>query len=142
MRKLIIFYLSLVSIITANSQSSCFQYTYDANGNRVTREVIVCPRQNSNDVNSNEVISTTQLSDMTFLVYPNPTEGNLNLKIENLKPESKGIIIVTDINGRIIFQSEKITESNTINLSYVASGNYIMKLVIDNKSKEWMVVKK
>lgn len=86
--------------------------------------------------------STQQLNgDHKITVYPNPTKGELKIDITNLCGENQGMIMLTDIQGRIIYKNENLNQSSILDLSSQASGNYLLKVMIDGKSSEWVVGK-
>lgn len=61
-------------------------------------------------------------------IYPNPTKGNFS--IENLDDAS---IYITNIMGNVIAAKESVTGSTSFDLSGVAKGMYLVKIVSDNK---------
>ena len=72
-----------------------------------------------------------------LVIYPNPTNDVLNLNsTDNL---NDAIYTVFDINGKRVLNS-KLT-SSTIDVSQLASGNYILRLIIGNKIKSQKFIK-
>jgi hypothetical protein len=66
-------------------------------------------------------------SNWNFVVYPNPTRDNISITV----PEN-GIIRLFDLSGKIIL-TERITEGkNTIVLSEIATGNYMIEFESEN----------
>ncbi|RAJ17518.1 putative secreted protein (Por secretion system target), partial [Gelidibacter algens] len=71
-----------------------------------------------------------------FLIYPNPTFGDVNINISNVKSISS--IHLYDSSGRLLY-SDKINEGDqkvyekTISLSGYPSGLYLLKLVDNEK---------
>jgi len=158
MKKIIIIGLILLIGLVAKSQK--YMYSYDNNGNRIKREFIpfkitkdtVATDSTANITDSATVAATNQaaqqqqqcetmLGEQKITVYPNPTKGELTIDISNFKNESQGMILLTDMQGRILFKNENINSANTLNLSSTAFGNYILKILIDGKSNEWIIVK-
>lgn len=64
-------------------------------------------------------------------IYPNPSNGVVNIAISNIDAKEL-FITITDIQGRVIYQSnEKITSSSfntSVNLSDASKGVYLVKL--------------
>jgi len=135
-----------------------YVYGYDANGNRISRMEVpfkipkdtVTTDSTANITDSAKVADNNQanqqhfetmLGEQKITVYPNPTKGELTIDITNFALGSKGFILVTDMQSRIIYKSENINPTNIINISAAAPGKYIMKLLIDGKSNEWIIVK-
>ncbi|HLV13929.1 MAG TPA: LamG-like jellyroll fold domain-containing protein [Xanthomarina sp.] len=76
-----------------------------------------------------EVVETLGVEELDLLgalrVYPNPTNGILNLS-SNLDTEV--LVTVYDLNGRVLLDTSCNQNSNSINISHLNSGVYILKL--------------
>lgn len=66
-----------------------------------------------------------------FNVYPNPTNGLLNIRINNFT--GKASINVIDINGRTVYSNvnNDFNVESSINLNNLSSGMYIIKVTAD-----------
>lgn len=104
------------------------------------------------DVISNPTINQTlniieganQLSVDQFLIsdlimYPNPTTHSLNLNAENYTL-NKSEYSVLDMNGRQVLKGKLF--NNTIDVSKIQSGNYILRLNNNGKVKAQKFIKK
>ncbi|MEO5570090.1 MAG: T9SS type A sorting domain-containing protein [Bacteroidia bacterium] len=90
---------------------------------------------NVTTVGVNEVISGVSLN-----VYPNPTEGLLNISTQFENPENMQFV-VTDALGQVVYQTTPKTtigELTTIDLSQAAKGIYFIEL----RTTKGKVVKK
>ena len=67
------------------------------------------------------LLSTLKSQKEKFIIYPNPSDGLVNIQNEVLKA-----IQVFDLNGRMIKQFEP---SNQIDLSEISKGIYVIKLI-------------
>ncbi len=73
-----------------------------------------------------------------FLVYPNPTSGNLNIKISGVLTVSN--ITIYDLSGKMLFNEMISAEDGqlgferTLDLSNYSDGLYLLKLVDDQKT--------
>ena len=72
----------------------------------------------------------------TFELYPNPTEGDVQIDLSKLEVK-KVDISVYDISGKEVFRN-KITDKNlidqkNINLSFLETGTYIVTILSDKK---------
>ena len=163
MKKIITIGILLFVVLIAKSQH--YKFSYDNNGNRIKREFIPLRMSQDTITDSTSILKDsairastnnnpqqmqlsqqqqkyeTTLGDQKINVYPNPTKGELNIEITNLLENSHGIIQVTDMQGMLIYKDESITASKTINLSKAAPGSYIMRVVINNESHEWIIEK-
>jgi len=63
----------------------------------------------------------------SFIVYPNPARGNLNLKLGNDITENEILgISIYNLGGDLIFKTEKYSES--IDIHQLAHGTYLLKI--------------
>jgi hypothetical protein len=139
MKKLITIILVFFSIILF-SQSYIIKYSYDDAGNRVKREKIAFAISANMDAQLKTDTVVEQIADKNIRIYPNPVNETLNIFVEEYEGEV-GILYLFSLNGRLI-ATKKITESNTkINFINQAPGSYIVKIMINNKTKEYTVVK-
>lgn len=104
--------------------------TYDGQG------MMSVARYNNPDVSA--PLSVNELTQKNISVWPNPTEGKINLQgIESNKIN----IVIHDISGRIIFSttSEQEENNHTLDLSLLDSGYYIINIQsIQEKNKTIM----
>ncbi len=80
----------------------------------------------------------TQISAEEFSIYPNPTNGVVNLdlagkQIQNLK--------LVDVTGKIISEKSRVNSIETIDLSNFANGLYLVILQTENGTQSFKVIK-
>jgi hypothetical protein len=76
-------------------------------------------------------------------VYPNPTRGNITIRVSNANLSSNGIII-TDVLGRTYSSGavKKIySNSVQVDLSNLRSGIYFIKVMVNDTFKIFRVIK-
>ena len=72
-----------------------------------------------------------------LLIYPNPTEGLINIQSEDMIDK----IIVRDIFGKTVFTDEKAQKNKKINLSNFQSNVYCISYLINDKwESEYIVI--
>lgn len=64
-----------------------------------------------------------------FIVYPNPAKTIVNIKVDNLV--GKGEIILTDLLGKQIKQQLLSLGNNSINVSHLAKGMYLINIITE-----------
>jgi len=139
MKSLITITLVFFSIILF-SQNYIIKYSYDNAGNRIKREQIAFAISGNTDTKLKTDTVIEQIADKNISIYPNPVTETLNIYIEEYESEI-GTINLYSLEGRLI-TTKKITDSNTkINFINKAPGSYIVKIIINNKTKEYTVVK-
>jgi hypothetical protein len=65
----------------------------------------------------------------TINIYPNPSDGIINIDIENI---NNATIEIYDVNGSMIFSKALHSESEKIDISGFAEGIYLVKVKQDN----------
>jgi hypothetical protein len=86
-----------------------------------------------------EVLSTEQLEDVAFQVYPNPSDTQIFLKgNENF---SDFEIQIVNIHGQIIQKNQYTVESQSIDVSNLESGIYFIQLFNESKKGNTKFVK-
>ena len=73
--------------------------------------------------------TVTQNSEV-FNVYPNPAHTSINIKLDRLL--DKGVIVVTDLFGKQFKKMQASIGVNTINISDLSKGVYIVSLITVN----------
>src|SRR5690606_7547785 len=68
-----------------------------------------------------------------FTIYPNPNKGDFTVKL-NQNSIGKSSIKITDISGRIIYQTIISGSQFDIKLPNVTSGNYFFEIENNNQS--------
>ncbi|MCL9808151.1 T9SS-dependent M36 family metallopeptidase [Flavobacterium luminosum] len=65
-------------------------------------------------------------------IYPNPTNGNLNISIDRDVTDS--VITIVDLNGRVVYSenTQSISGVKTLNLNQLQSGIYILNIKGEN----------
>jgi extracellular elastinolytic metalloproteinase len=78
--------------------------------------------------------------DELFRIYPNPTNGLLNIRINGYVGKTN--IDVVDVNGRLVksFKNANFNTEATIDLSSLQTGVYVVKVVADNVNYTQKVV--
>lgn len=117
--------------------SQTIEYTYDPAGNRVLRE-IVFPRLKTED--------STQYNDMlaghSVKIFPNPTEGILNVEIENASEGFNATVAIFSSNGMLVGEEKDITTSMSFNINNQPSGIYFLRFQAGEETKTWRIIKK
>jgi hypothetical protein len=116
-------------------------YNYDKAGNRTDRTICLKSIPANADSNSTSQPFTEILGEITITLYPNPTQGQLTIKVANMPFDSKGEIILSDITGRLILEQNALKETTLIDISSQSTGLYVLRIRIGDKVSEWKVIK-
>jgi len=72
-------------------------------------------------------LGVNEFSDAKIAVFPNPSSGIFNIQLQKSVPNAA--ITVSDLNGRIVFQSKaQNLKEHSLNLGGLQSGMYILKI--------------
>ena len=151
----------------AQEKTTNITYSYDAAGNRYNRSLIVKePKLDSttnkedsifyassgyNELNGEQKLmgdATTVQQQIDLIavydlkVFPNPTEGKLQLVIGNYSNALQGEIRLYQLTGSLLLTQKTISNRNIIDLSGMPVGSYMLELVIAGKKVVWKVIKK
>ncbi len=90
----------------------------------------------SNTINlyENSQITSVKKSEMPtgFIIFPNPSNGEFNISLENNNNEKTKFIEIFDIQGRNIFEAQFIDYQYNINIENVNKGIYFIKIFDNN----------
>jgi hypothetical protein len=137
---------------TMNAQK--ISYNYDESGNRIKRYIIVTKSlaiDTSNYTVDNDSISDnlTELSiwddekkdAFEVLVYPNPTNGILEIELPELKPNQKAQAYLYSRKGLLVKQIDRLQRRQTIDISALSVGIYVMRITVDDKTVIRSIIK-
>ncbi len=121
--------------------SGPIRFVYDAAGNRITREIVMDSR--ATETTEIENILFEQIATHEIKIYPNPTEGQLKIEIENPENIHNCTFSITEVNsGKLILQEQATLPVTNINISNQPTGVYIMIIDIDGEQSSWKIIKK
>ena len=104
-------------------------YGASSDGNNSILEVFTTPTPNA--TNNQTSLSNDDLNSANVIVYPNPVSDGI-LNINDSFEGSSLEVIVFDIPGKQL--TTKLINSNAIDVSYLNSGYYIIKIIQGSKT--------
>jgi YD repeat-containing protein len=117
-------------------------YGYDSAGNRVSRTIEVVRSSQGTVEEEPPVVYSEMLSDIELKIYPNPTEGLLNIEIYNLPEGQTANIWLYNLSGNLITSFKDVSDSVSMNISGQPAGIYLMKIMAGEYQTEWRIIKK
>jgi hypothetical protein len=139
-REVLTLILMLISIVT---YSQTISYEYDSAGNRITRTVVTLKSaETSSSEEEEEEIVTDTWDEMIITIYPNPTEGELQLSITGGGLKDSYTYKIYSSEGKLILNGN-INElgTTTLSLSGESSGAYILVLSGNGENKSYKIIK-
>lgn len=140
---LLLFLLSAVPLFAQD-----VEFTYDLNGNRENR--IIDMSKSSDNINDSTNINdeklpkiyTETLNNHTVTIFPNPSEGAFQVKIEGLEDDVKGSLTLTSLSGIVIYKLDNIKPENNIDIRNTEGGTYFLSIILNDQKSTWKVIKK
>lgn len=140
LRSLCIF-LSFYVVFDVQAQS--ILYEYDEAGNRTSRTYyqVQMPQERSAKITPDTVVVKTQSSALSVKVYPNPTKGDLILSIDGLEQSKTVTLRLFDPNGTQILQKNVSAGTNSINMSKMKTGLYLLQVINAKERLNFKIIK-
>lgn len=141
MRPILLATCLLMCLLSARAQESV-SYSYDNAGNRTTRTIVLsnaATRSMLQDEAPKPYVEKTVSGQIT--IYPNPTQGALTLEITGMETID-GQAAIYDLSGSLLYQTDVSAETQRFDLSSYANGVYILRLVMQGKTRNWKIIKK
>lgn len=116
------------------------RYDYDGAGNRLTRYIVMSPNRVAKSTSIDEFLSDS-LSKRNIRIYPNPTQGLLRIRIEQLSEDDICSIRLFSLSGhQILFMPLQATETE-LNISDQSNGIYILQILLNGEASSWKIIK-
>lgn len=138
--------LVLLSTICVETSMAQISFSYDANGNRTAKEIVLSSMKNedfsdSENVDKDFSIFDDKIGDMQIKIYPNPTKRFLRVDIQNSDSDISGHIEILSNIGKTIYKTSNISLNNQINLSDQPHGVYVMRINLNGYVSVWKIIK-
>lgn len=144
MRLFIPFSLGLLlsfSGLFAQETIDTIKFSYDAAGNRIAREIIYY-EGGAKSARVNKEKEEEPEFEQGLNVYPNPATHSIYVTLnEEVLEADRQALLVFDNLGKVLFQTQSLEQLNQIDIASFPNGTYILKLIYDQKHKEWIIVK-
>lgn len=139
---IIVIALCCASMICHAQQNHTISFSYDSDGNRVTREIVI-PRMDYDKSETNENLpkATDFFKTATIELYPNPTCDQFIVEIKEGEFEVPIKACLTNISGSVLFQKTIRNSLESFDISMLASGIYFLKLTTVNETHIWKIIK-
>lgn len=132
-KALIAFVWILVCTSGIHAQQMVYDYGYDAAGNRIRRRVVVLTRDIPG-MTEVEKAGQDALDDGNVRLYPNPTQGEVNVELADGGELVK--YALTDASGRLIGSGSEPTSSLRLDLSGHPDGVYLLEMVFQKEDRK------
>jgi len=128
--------LTMLAIFHVSGQSIAF--TYDNDGNMESRYVVTL-KGGTIEENPSEIVSI-ELDEQKITVYPNPTKGEICVKILPLKHEEESFMRLFDSAGHLLEIKKIISEQTYLEISG-NPGVYLLNIHLGTNISKWKIIK-
>ena len=139
-------------------QPTRMTFTYDANGNRITRSLVLksvavdsdtvvdysafTKKQNLQEDDAGFLHSTDDKFDaMEVSIYPNPTHNVLHLSVINADDSINMRTVLTTSTGAILHNRTVTVQNESFDFSSYPCGVYFLHMTIGEEHHVWKVIK-
>lgn len=126
------------------AQNAEAHFTYDACGNRILKSLQLKKTEengkNVEDRNAYVSTATEYIQEMEIGLYPNPTEGRFTVTLSDTPNATMEAILAT-ATGVVIERHRFMDLRHEFDLSRQPAGLYILRLVLDDETRTWKIVK-
>lgn len=87
---------------------------------------------------SQNTMSVSELENSSFKVFPNPSKGNLNIMLSDVRPTEVSIL---DVTGRVVLADSMNEQMKSVDISNFNTGIYFIHLINSKESRVIKIVK-
>jgi hypothetical protein len=125
-------------------------FSYDANGNRIQRWVTIdkivkadtADSLHQDNISKNRVNGADNKQGQRISLYPNPTQGLLDLQITGMKDGETAEYIFVSLTGQELLRKKTGSPQTRIDISSFAPGSYVVNVTLGSRLERWKVMKK
>ena len=146
MKHLLMLLVILLTGITSFGQT--IYYRYDASGNRTARDIVLKQSkggdsytEKNNEEDQPPEVYSDQLGKNSIRIYPNPAESHITVEIQGLEEDKGDLIYLYDQTGRLVLTLSAVTYNNTLDLSGLTQGIYLMVIKLKSGTTKWKIIK-
>jgi len=161
MKKLIfsVIFLSFAIMQLHSQNNGSVNFEYDNSGNCIVKYKTIVMYSASAPTDENEIITdsaailndaagSTQVQiedsvgEVNIVIYPNPTDGILNIMIQNSDGQTPVNYVLMQSSGKYLFGGATSDNPFALNLSGFSNGVYLLRLTINGNTRTYKIIKK
>jgi hypothetical protein len=81
-----------------------------------------------------------EVDELSVLIYPNPTSDRVIVNVQNEFDKNSSIVLL-DMKGNVLQTVPTINQINEFDLSSYTKGSYILRIINNKKSSNWVIIK-
>ena len=134
--------MSFIPVLMFCQKGYGLEYIYDKAGNRKSRIIVPLPTKPLKSSIIDNPPVEHNIGPLEVKIFPNPTQGNLLVEIQNGDAENEYYLYLYDSSGKLLI--EKVQQGDggkQLNLSSFSSGIYILLLKTPVGKMEYKIIK-
>lgn len=142
--RLPLFLLLCITTICGVAQTRSVQFTYDNAGNRTGRAIVLASAPKSRGYANDSVkteIYTDTFAEYQFLVYPNPTQGELKIELRGFPEGANYHLLIANASGKVVINHTTQDNPTVANLTECPAGIYILRIQYKDYTKEFKIIR-
>ncbi|MCX6244306.1 MAG: T9SS type A sorting domain-containing protein [Bacteroidetes bacterium] len=132
-----------------NPATPTVHFSYDANGNRFQRWVTIekiAKVDSADSLHQDTIIKSFNRNagnnmDQNISLYPNPTQGLLDLRITDMQEGKTAEFVFVSLTGQELLRKKTALSVTNIDISNFPPGSYIFTITLDKRMETWKVIK-
>lgn len=144
-KALLILFLSAFIVPSLAQQNATTTFAYDANGNRIIRQIDFAKFSENGKDFGNETPNLPYIEDalgrIQISVFPNPTQDKVNLTVLDNPSHEQLQVLVASQTGQVLRKKTITDQQELIDLSGYSSGIYFLELTNKEEKHVWKIVK-
>jgi len=121
-------------------QTNTIIFSYDLNGNRVLRQIVIDSDEKANN-EMTSVPAAYTFETISLTLFPNPTKGKFYISINGLNTATALRATITTNTGAIVCDKPICSPSEDFDLTQQPAGIYLLCLTSSCKSHTWKIIK-
>lgn len=141
-KKILLF--SLFALFASAAVAQTVQFAYDETGNRISRTIVLTiPSLRADGSGQDEALLFEEqlAADLEVKIYPNPTEGLLQIEILGMELDEKAQFALFGLNGEKLLQTAATSQLTPVDMSKYPAGIYVLRLTVRGKPMDYKIVK-
>ncbi|MFO7575178.1 MAG: T9SS type A sorting domain-containing protein [Bacteroidales bacterium] len=118
-------------------------YSYDANGNRTCREIVIeqlMPLEFP--VTTPEEFKPIKVEQEFFMkVFPNPTRGKIKIELSGFEVGFRSKYFVYNLNGNLLLTKAINSNEMEVDLTGLRDGVYVLRIRMEKEVYDWKIIK-
>jgi len=138
--------VTLLGLFSFLAESQTISFEYDKCGNRKGRVIVLQKSMEQNAIDSIEVKEDKTFSGLIVKIYPNPTDGILQVEILSNREYSEDDpvlqLFLYNMTGIAVEHQVASYGISTFDLSKQPTGVYILVFSYNNNLSRWKIIKR